>query len=377
MPTPLDNSKRLIIKVGSALLIDAEGAVRREWLGTLAAEMAAWRKQGREVLVVTSGAIALGRELIGLSRKTVKRALRMEEKQAAAAAGQPKLMQAWEEAFRPHHLHVGQVLLTLDDTEDRARHLTCRAALEELLRLGAMPVINENDPISTEEIRIGDNDRLAARLAQMISADTLILLSDIDGLYTADPKSNPDAEFIPEVKEITPAIEAMAGGAVEAISSGGMRTKIMAAKIATGAGCRMAIVKGFTDNPLAGMESGEARCTWFTPSTTPLAARKRWIAAHMKLKGSITIDDGAVKALSGGKSLLPAGVKSAEGGFASGDAVAVKTLAGETIACGLIGYDYGEVTQILGRRSDEIEKILGYPGSAEMIHRDNLVMNKS
>jgi glutamate 5-kinase len=377
MAGPLDNSKRLIIKVGSALLINTEGAVNRGWLNTLAGEVAAWRKQGREVLIVTSGAVGLGRELIGLSRKTVKRALHMEEKQAAAAAGQPKLMQAWEEAFRPHNLNTAQVLLTLADTEDRQRHLTCRAALEELLRLGALPVINENDPVSTEEIRIGDNDRLAARLAQMISADTLILLSDIDGLYTGDPKSKPDAEFIPEVKEITPAIEAMGGGAGDVISSGGMRTKIMAAKIATAAGCRMAIVKGLAENPLADLNNGKTRCTWFLASTTPIAARKRWIAAHMKLKGSITIDDGALKALSSGKSLLPAGVKASEGTFTSGDAVAVKSLGGETIACGLIAYDSTEVQQILGRRSEDIEKILGYAGQAELIHRDNLVLNRN
>ncbi|HVY13468.1 MAG TPA: glutamate 5-kinase [Alphaproteobacteria bacterium] len=376
MSKPLDNSRRVIIKIGSALLISAEGAVRREWLHRLAGEIAAWRKDGREVLVVTSGAIGLGRELIGLSRQTVKRALHMEEKQAAAAAGQPRLMQAWEEAFQPHKLPVAQVLLTLADTEDRQRHLTCRGALEELLRLGTLPIINENDTVSTEEIRIGDNDRLAARVAQMISADTLILLSDIDGLYTADPKNNPSAEFVPEVKEITPAIEAMAGGANAAIASGGMRTKIMAAKIATTAGCRMAIVKGLFENPLRDFTEGKLRCTWFLPSTTPMAARKRWIAAHMKLKGAIVIDDGALKALNSGKSLLPAGVKDLEGEFAGGDAVAVKTLGGETVACGLIAYDSGEVKQILGRRSEDIEKILGYAGQAELIHRDNLVLSK-
>jgi glutamate 5-kinase len=370
-------TKRIIIKIGSALLIDQEGSVRRAWLNNLAAEVAAWRKKDREVLIVTSGAIGLGRELIGLSRKTLKRALHMEEKQAAAAAGQPKLMQAWEEAFRPHNLSVGQILLTLDDTEDRQRHITCRTALEELLRLGALPIINENDAVSTEEIRIGDNDRLAARLAQMISADTLILLSDIDGLYTADPKTDKNATFIPEVKEITPTIEAMAGGANEAIASGGMRTKIMAAKIANAAGCRMAIVRGLSDNPLKEFEEGKLRCTWFLATSTPMAARKRWIAAHMKLKGSITIDDGALKALSSGKSLLAAGVKACEGDFASGDAVAVKTLSGETVASGLIAYACNEVKQILGKRSEDIEKILGYAGQAELIHRDNLVLNRA
>ncbi len=372
----LTTARRIIIKIGSALLVDGHGAARREWLATLAGEVAAWRGKGREVLIVTSGAIGLGRELIGLSRQSVKRHLHMEEKQAAAAAGQPKLMQAWEEAFRPQGLAVAQVLLTLADTEDRRHHLTSRAALEELLRLGALPIVNENDVVSTEEIRIGDNDRLAARLAQMISADTLILLSDIDGLYSADPKSDPDALFIPEVKDITPEIEAMAGGANEAIASGGMRTKIMAAKIATGAGCRMAILRGFSGNPLRELEEKSARHTWFLPSTTPMAARKRWIAAHMRLRGILVIDDGAAKALNSGKSLLAAGVKSCEGEFESGDAVEVKGLSGVLLARGLIAYDSGEVKKILGCRSDEIEALLGYSGPAELIHRDNLVLAK-
>lgn len=367
---------RIIIKVGSALVADGRGP-RRAWMAALATDIAAWRKDGREVILVTSGAGALGRPLVGLSRDAIKRNLSMEEKQAATAIGQPLLMQAWEEAFRPHGVVTAQVLLTLDDTEDRQRHLTCRGAIEKILTLGALPVINENDTVSTLEIRIGDNDRLAARVAQMVSADTLILLSDIDGLYTADPKTNPAATFIPEVHEITPAIEGMAGAAQPGISTGGMITKIMAAKIAVASGCRMAIVKGTEEHPLSRLQNGSLRCTWFTPSLTPLAARKRWIAGHMNLKGAVVIDDGAVAALHKGRSLLPAGVKKCEGAFASGDAVSIKTLAGQAVGCGLIAFDREEADKICGRQSDEIEGLLGYAGQEEMIHRDNMVLNKN
>lgn len=369
-------ANRIIIKIGSALVAETSGAARLGWMQALASDIVAWLKKGREVIVVSSGAIALGRAPLGLGRDKVKRTLHMEEKQAAAATGQPKLMQAWESAFAPHQQLVAQVLLTLDDTEDRQRHLTCRAALEQMLKLGVVPIINENDTVSTTEIRIGDNDRLAARVAQMMSADALILLSDIDGLYTADPKTNKDAAFIPEVKEITPAIEAMAGDPLPGISSGGMKTKIMAAKIAVQSGCRMAIVRGTEDHPLRALDDGTLRCTWFLAATTPLAARKRWIAAHMQMKGSLILDEGAVKALGSGKSLLPAGIKHCEGSFLKGDAVAVKTPAGQMIGCGLVAYDSEDAIKICGKRSDAIEGILGYAGQEEMIHRDNLVMNK-
>lgn len=366
--------KRIIIKIGSALITDSAGAARAGWLAALAADIAAMRAGGAELLVVSSGAVALGRAMLGLQREKMKRPLYMEEKQAAAATGQPKLMQAWEAAFRPHAVPIAQVLLTLEDTEDRQRHLTCRAALAQMLALGIIPIINENDTVSTAEIRIGDNDRLAARVAQMVSADTLLLLSDIDGLYTADPKTTPDAVFIPEVHEITPAIEAMAGTALPGVGTGGMRTKIMAAKIAVQSGCRMAIVKGVAEHPLRAMHAGTLRCTWFSPATTPRAARKRWIAAHMQLKGSVVVDAGAVQALHFGKSLLPAGVLRCEGSFSQGDAVAIKTLDGSQIGCGLIAYAAEEAAKLCGQHSDSIETLLGYAGQAELIHRDNLVL---
>ncbi len=369
--------QRIVIKIGGTLVAGTHGTPRREWMAAMAADIAAWRKQGREVLVVSSGAVALGREAIGLSRASITRPLHMEEKQAAASVGQPRLIQEWQQAFAPHQLTAAQILLTLDDTEDRRRHLTCRAAIAEILKLGGVPVINENDTVSTSEIRIGDNDRLAARVAQMMSADTLILLSDIDGLYTANPKLDAKAEFIPQVDKITPAIEAMAGDALAGNSNGGMRTKIMAAKIASAAGCRMAIVKGEDLHPLSNMENGKIRCTWFAAESTPMAARKKWIAAHMKLKGTLVIDDGAARALGTGKSLLPAGVKKCDGDFAKGDAVAITTLAGENIGCGLVAYDAFEAKRILGRKSDEIEGLLGYSGVEEIIHRDNMVLSKA
>lgn len=371
---------RIIIKIGSALVAESQGPetgkARRGWMAALAADIAAWRAKGREVIIVTSGAGALGRGLVGLTRDKIKRALSMEEKQAATAVGQPILMQAWEDVFKPHGIVTAQVLLTLDDTEDRQRHLTCRGAIEKILKLGALPVINENDTVSTAEIRIGDNDRLGARVAQMVSADTLILLSDIDGLYTADPKTQPDATFIPEVKEITRDIEAMAGDPQPGFSTGGMKTKIMAAKIAVASGCRMAILKGTDEHPLKRLDDGTLRCTWFLPSTTPLAARKRWIAAHMNAKGALIVDDGAMRALHDGKSLLPAGVKSCTGEFVAGDVVDIKTLSGQVLGCGLTAFDRAEADKICGKRSDDIESILGYAGQEEIIHRDNMVLNK-
>src|ERR1700683_2466783 len=305
----LIDAKRVIVKVGSALLVDAEkGRLNRPWLEGFAADIAHLRRRGQEVILVSSGAIALGRRHLGLSPGKLK----LEESQAAAAVGQIRLAHAYKELLEQHEITVAQILLTFDDTEVRRRYLNARGTLNTLLALGAVPVINENDTVATAEIRYGDNDRLAARVAQMIGADCLILLSDIDGLYTANPSEDPDAQFIARVLEITPAIEAMAGGTLSDMGSGGMQTKIAAAKIAVGAGCHLCIAKGALNRPLQRIEEG-ARCTWFVPSSTPVATRKQWIAGTLKPAGAISVDDGAVRALMQGKSLLPAGVTRAGG----------------------------------------------------------------
>ncbi len=370
MSESLLQSRRLIVKIGSALLVDdASGDIRRDWLAALVEDIAQCRKRGQEVLIVSSGAIAVGRRYLGLTGRNLK----LEEKQAAAAAGQIRLAHAYQEALGKHGLAVAQILLTPDDTEERRRHLNARATIEQLLTLGAVPVINENDTVATQEIRFGDNDRLAARVAQMISADTLVLLSDIDGLYTADPRRDPDARHIAEVREITPAIEAMAGEALPGISSGGMVTKLVAARIAIGAGCRMAIAKGEGLHPLAAIEAG-ARTTWFLPSAEPRTARKRWIAGSLNPMGTLIVDNGAVAALGRGTSLLPAGVAGIEGTFERGDAVIVKTKDGREIARGLCAYSSSDARAIAGHKSGEIEAILGYRGRDEMIHRDDLVV---
>ncbi|HEY8012498.1 MAG TPA: glutamate 5-kinase, partial [Dongiaceae bacterium] len=300
----LAGAKRVVIKIGSALLVEEEsGDIRRRWLEALADDVAALRAEGQEVILVSSGAIAVGRRHLGLATGT----LRLEEKQAAAATGQIRLAHAYQEALARHGITVAQVLLTLEDTEDRRRHLNARATLATLLKLRAVPVINENDTVATSEIRFGDNDRLAARVAAMIAADALVLLSDIDGLYSADPKLDPAARHIPLIEDLSPEIEAMGGEALPGYSSGGMVTKLAAARIAIGAGCRMAIADGLRLNPLKAMAQG-ARCSWFIPAGSPLTARKKWIAGALKPVGSLTVDDGALKALAGGKSLLPAGV---------------------------------------------------------------------
>ena len=374
IPTVRD-ARRLIVKIGSSLLVDSHShKVRHAWLDSMADDVAACRQRGQEVVIVTSGAVAVGREHLGLTG----RPLRLEEKQAAAATGQIRLAHAYQETLERHRITVAQVLLTLEDTEARRRHLNARATIETLLKLGAVPVINENDTVGTSEIRFGDNDRLAARVAQMISADTLVLLSDIDGLYTADPRKDPHAVLIPEVRTLTPEIEAVAGEPGAGYGTGGMVTKLAAARIAMAAGCRMVIAKGKRQHALAALDrptaDGGAPCTWFLPSAEPLTARKRWIAGHLNVCGALTVDDGALAALGKGKSLLPAGVVAVEGEFCRGDAVAVQDRQGREVARGLSAYAADDARRIVGRRTAEIEAILGYRGRDEMIHRDDLVV---
>ncbi|MCK6450725.1 MAG: glutamate 5-kinase [Alphaproteobacteria bacterium] len=368
--SPLASARRIVLKIGSALLVDeATGKVRRQWLAALADDIAAARQRGQDVLIVSSGAIAVGRHHLNLHG----RALKLEEKQAAAATGQSRLTHAYEEALARHGITVAQVLLTYEDTEERRRHLNARGTLTELLRLGAIPVINENDTVTTEEIRFGDNDRLAARVAQMVSADALVLFSDIDGLYTADPRRDGAARHLPEVRELTAEIEAMAGKAPPGYSSGGMVTKLAAARIALAAGCRMAIANGRAEHPLKALIEG-ARCTWFVPQASPPAARKGWIAGTLKPAGTLVVDDGAVAALKTGKSLLPAGVVAVAGAFERGDAVQVEDRGGRKLGRGLVAYSSQDCARIIGHRSGEIEAILGYRGRDEMIHRDDLVL---
>ncbi|MGE0118978.1 MAG: glutamate 5-kinase [Dongiaceae bacterium] len=367
------SARRLVVKIGSALLVDEEsGAIRRDWLDALGDDVAECRRRGQEVLIVTSGAIAVGRRHLGLDGGK----LRLEEKQAAAATGQIQLAHAYQETLARHRITVAQILLTLDDTEERRRHLNARSTINALLRLGTVPVINENDTVATSEIRFGDNDRLAARVAAMISAEALVLLSDIDGLYSADPRRAPEARFIPEIREITPDIEAMAGEAPPGYSSGGMVTKLAAARVAVGAGCRMAIADGRRLNPLKAIADGAA-CSWFLPAANPLTARKRWIAGSLKPVGALTVDAGALKALMGGRSLLPAGVTGVEGAFERGDAVRVLSPDGREVARGLCAYSAADARRIMRHKSGEIEALLGYRGRDEMIHRDDLVLTQT
>lgn len=369
-PTPLRAARRIVVKVGSALLVDARtGRLNRSWLETLISDLLRLHRRGQQVILVSSGAIALGRRHLGLGPG----ALRLEESQAAAAVGQIRLAHAYKELLEAGDVTVAQVLLTLEDSEQRTRYLNARATLEALLRLGAIPVINENDTVATAEIRYGDNDRLAARVAQMASADCLVLLSDIDGLYTADPHRDPSARFIERVMRVTPEIEAMAGRSNSEVGSGGMTTKIAAARIAVNAGCHMCIASGHQRHPLRRLESG-ARCTWFMPASTPLAARKQWIAGTLRPAGAIHIDAGALQALEGGKSLLAAGVTGTLGRFESGDTVSVLAPNGVEVARGIVAYSDGDASRIMGRRSSEIEAILGFRGREELIHRDDLVI---
>ena len=367
----LTSSKRLVVKIGSSILVDEKkGEIRRDWLEALARDVARLHKKGCEIVLVSSGAIRLGRAQL----KLASGALKLEESQAAAATGQIRLAHAYQEALATHGITVAQVLLTLDDSEERRRYLNARQTMATLVGLKAIPVINENDTVATDEIRFGDNDRLGARVAEMISADTLVLLSDIDGLYTGDPRSDKAARHIPEIREITPEIEAMAGAAASELSNGGMVTKLMAGRIAMGAGCRMVISDGRPVGALGALIDGKAKCSWFLPEGSPLSARKKWIAGSLKSAGALVVDDGAVKALAQGKSLLPAGVTGIDGEFKRGDVVEVKDKGGRVLARGLVAYAAEDARRIAGHKSREIEKLLGFRGRDEMVHRDDLVV---
>ena len=373
--TALEDARRLVIKIGSSILVDeARGEIRRDWLEALANDVARLHhgqgSGGREIVLVSSGAIRLGRTHLKLAPGPLK----LEESQAAAATGQIQLAHAYQEALARHGITVAQVLLTLDDSEERRRYLNARQTMGTLLGMKAVPVINENDTVATDEIRFGDNDRLSARVAEMISADTLVLLSDIDGLYTGDPRTDPSAAFIPEIREITPAIEAMAGSAASELSNGGMVTKLIAGRIAMAAGCRMAIADGRPVGALGALIDGHARCSWFMPEASPLSARKKWIRGSLKTAGTLTVDDGAVRALSAGKSLLPAGVTAVDGEFRRGDVVNVTDRSGRVLARGLVAYAADDARRIAGRKSAEIENLLGFRGRDEMVHRDDLVV---
>jgi len=366
------SAKRLVIKIGSSLLVDAaSGTLRQAWLEALADDIAALKAEGKEVVVVSSGAIALGRNAL----KLPKGALKLEDSQAAAAVGQIDLAHAYEDAFRARSLVAAQVLLTLGDTEERRRYLNARSTMTTLLKLGAVPVVNENDTVATSEIRYGDNDRLAARVASMVSADCLVLLSDIDGFYTAPPGSRADARRLDEVADITPEIEAMAGDVGSELSKGGMVTKIEAAKIAVAAGTHMVIASGKVMHPLQAL-ANVGTATWFLARSDPVTSRKRWIAGTLEPKGAVVLDNGAVQALASGKSLLPAGVTKVEGSFERGDAVVIRTGDGAEIGRGLAAYDHEEAKAIIGRKSGEIAEILGYLGRPELIHRDDMTLNR-
>jgi glutamate 5-kinase len=364
------SAKRLVLKLGSALVVDPDlAAPRTAWLDGLCADIAQARARGTHVIIVSSGAISLARQALGLTRAR----LRLEEKQAAAAVGQIRLAQAWTQALAAHGMIAAQLLLTFGDTEDRHRYLNARATLRTLLDMGCVPVINENDSVATAEIRFGDNDRLAARVAEMMQADQLVLFSDIDGLYTSDPRRDPSAVHIPQVAAITPEIEAAAGDPPPGYSSGGMRTKLAAARVSTQAGCAMAIALGHREHPLRALAEG-ARCTWFLPQPEGRSARKRWIAGSLQPAGSLTVDAGAARALAAGGSLLPAGVRAVAGTFGRGDAVLVLGPDGARLAQGLANYSSDDATRIAGQQSSQIEAILGWRGRDELIHRDDLVL---
>jgi len=362
--------RRIVVKVGSSLLVDAAaGGLKREWLDSLATDIAGLHNEKRDILVVSSGAIALGRAVLKLGSGTLK----LEEAQAAAAVGQIALARAWSESLGAHGITAGQILLTLGDTEERRRYLNARETIDTLLAWRSVPVINENDTVATSEIRYGDNDRLAARVATMTSADLLVLLSDVDGLYDQPPGDGVDAKLVPVVTRITPDIEAMAGASGSELSRGGMLTKIEAGKIATTAGTHMVIASGRITHPLLAVARGAA-CTWFLTPANPVTARKKWIAGSLEPRGALTIDAGAVTALRGGKSLLPAGVTRIEGDFGRGDAVVVRGPDGAEIGRGLVAYDAANAEQIKGKSSADVQTTLGFTGRTEMIHRDDLVL---
>ena len=373
MNTPrLADFRRIVVKVGSSLLVDAKaGRLNEKWLASLAADIAALHAGKRDLLVVSSGAIALGRSVLKLPAGP----LALEDSQAAAAVGQIALARTWTEALSRHGITAGQVLVTLGDTEERRRYLNARSTIDRLLQWRAVPVINENDTVATNEIRYGDNDRLAARVATMMSADALVLLSDVDGLYDAPPGSGVAARHLPRVERVTPEIEAMAGAAGSGLSRGGMQTKLEAAKIATAAGTHMVIASGRVEHPLSAIEKG-ARSTWFVTAANPVTARKKWIAGSLEPKGMLTIDAGAVTALRRGNSLLPVGVMRIEGDFARGDSVIIRGPDGVEIARGLCAYDAEDAHKIRGRSSSDIDTILGFSGRAEMVHRDDLVVGR-
>src|ERR1700738_3523659 len=369
----LKNFRRIVVKVGSSLLIDSDaGEVRTSWLAALAADLAKLHGEGRELLIVSSGSIALGRSRLKLPRG----ALKLEESQGAAAVGQIALARIWSEVLGHHGIGAGQILVTLQDTEERRRYLNARSTIAKLLEWRAVPVINENDTVATNEIRYGDNDRLAARVATMASADLLVLLSDVDGLYDAPPGANKDARLVPLVERITPEIEAMAGAAGSELSRGGMQTKIEAGKIATHGGTHMVIASGRVAHPLAAIAGG-ARCTWFLTPANPITARKKWIAGSLEPKGVLTIDAGAVAALRNGRGVLPVGVIQVEGIFARGDAVVIRGPDGAEVGRGLVAYDAEDAAKIKGRSSTDILSILGFGGRAEMVHRDDLVVGRA
>ena len=363
--------RRIVVKVGSSLLVDqSKGELKAAWLEALADDLADLHARGADVLVVSSGSIALGRTVLGMPRG----ALRLEDSQAAAAVGQIALAGAWARALGARGMTAGQILVTLHDTEERQRYLNARETLGRLLDMRAVPVINENDTVATTEIRYGDNDRLAARVATMASADLLVLLSDVDGLYTAPPHLDPAAQLVPVVPRISFEIERMAGGAASELSRGGMRTKIEAAKIAVTGGAHMIIADGRVDHPIRRVADG-GNCTWFLTPSTPLSARKKWLAGSLEPRGALHVDAGAARALFSGKSLLPAGVTRVEGSFERGDCVVLRDPTGAEIGRGLVAYDSGDAGQIIGRNSRDIEGILGVPGVAEMMHRDDMALS--
>ncbi len=362
------DAKRLVIKIGSALLVDRGTGLKQAWLSALAMDVAEAKARGTNVVLVSSGSIALGRKVLGLPDG----ALPLEQSQAAAAVGQIRLARAYEEVLAPHGIKTGQILVTLEDTEDRRRYLNSRATMETLLGLGVVPIVNENDTVATDEIRFGDNDRLAAQIAVTVGADQLILLSDVDGFYSANPKEDPNALRFDLVEAITAEIEAMAGDPISGMSKGGMKTKLLAAKTAVAGGCAMAIMEGSVLRPLTALAKG-ANCTWFVAQGDPQVARKRWINA-MKPRGELRLDAGAVKALLAGKSLLPAGVTTVTGSFGRGDPVAILDPVGNVLGKGLVRYTAVEAKAIAGHRSGEIGAILGYEGRAALVHRDDMVI---